>query len=549
MEKQQDIKGWIEHALMRRRDFLSLCAAGSLPILFGACQPQAATAHPSTPPHVSSTPSPTSTPAPTPTPTPVLNETAWTTFSESLQGTLVRPNDAQYAASSQLYHTQFAATKPSAIAYCASPTDVQAALAFVRKFNLAIAARSGGHSYAGYSTTTGLVLDVTRMDQVSVDASSGNATIGSGARLIDVYATLAQYNRVLPGGSCATVGIAGLTMGGGIGVLDRKFGLACDSLLSAQVVLANGELVTCDAHTNSDLFWALRGGGGGNFGVVTSFIFRTYPVSTLTRFTLSWQWSNAAAVVNAWQNWGPSAPDEVWSSCVLVTNNDKSGDPIVELNGVYVGSADPINALLQTLIDSIGSQPISNYVTTTDALDIMLYEASCYGKTVAECHLPSQNPQGQLPQDTSEAKSDFFTTKLPGQAIDALVSAIEKSQASSIPGGGGIGIDASGGAINRIAKDATAFVHRDALFSMQYTGSWTPGASSSTIAANRSWLNNTWQAMRPYASGSAYQNYIDPSLADWQQAYYGTNLARLRQIKKTYDPNNLFRFKQSIPRA
>jgi hypothetical protein len=221
----------------------------------------------------------------------------------------------------------------------------------------------------------------------------------------------------------------------------------------------------------------------------------------------------------------------------------------VEVNGVYVGSADPINALLQTLINNIGSQPVSNYVSTTDVLDVMLYEGGCYDKTVAECHLPSQNPQGQLAQDTSEAKSDFFTAKLPVTAIDALVSAIEQNQASSIPGGSGIGFDASGGAINRIAKDATAFVHRDDLFSIQYTGSWTPDSSSAIIAASLSWLNDTWQAMRPYASGSAYQNYIDPNLSNWQQAYYGSNLTRLKQIKKAYDPSNLFHFKQSIPLA
>lgn len=546
MKKQRDVKSWIEDASIRRRDFLSLCAIGSLPILLDACQLQPNTEEASASPYVPTKLSPTSTPDATPTP--VLNEAAWTDFSHSLQGTLVRPNSPQYATSLLLYHTQFT-TQPAAIAYCATAKDVQTAVNFVRTFKLAVAARSGGHSYAGYSTTTGLVLDVSRMNTVTVDANSGNATIGSGAKLIDVYSALTQYNRILSAGSCATVGIAGLTLGGGIGVIDRKFGLTIDNLLSAQVVLANGQLVTCDASHNADLFWALRGGGGGNFGVVTSFTFRTYPAPILTRFTLTWSWSDAAAVVNAWQNWAPSAPDELWSNCVLVTNNDKSSGPVVEINGVYVGSEDALNPMLQNLNTSIGSQPVSNYVTTDSVLNVMLYEANCYGKTVAECHLPSQNPQGQLTRDTSQAKSDFFTSKLPANAIDALVNAIAQSQASSVPGGSGIGFDASGGAINRIASDATAFVHRDALFSIQYTGSWTPGASSSTIATNLSWLNNTWQAMRPYASGSAYQNYIDPNLSNWQQAYYGTNLARLQQVKKTYDPSNLFYFKQSIPLA
>lgn len=546
MEKQPDFKHWIEEAPLRRRDFLSLCAIGSLPILLGACQSQPSTTA-SASPYVSK-PSPTNTPKATSTPAPVLNEAAWTDFSKSLQGTLIRPNSSQYGTSLLLYHTQFT-TQPAGIAYCTSPKDVQAAINFVRKFNLTVAARSGGHSYAGYSTTIGLVLDVTGMNTVTVDANTGNATIGSGAKLVDIYSTLSQYNRVLPGGSCATVGIAGLTMGGGIGVIDRKYGLTIDSLLSAQVVLANGQLVTCDSSQNSDLFWALRGGGGGNFGVVTSFTFRTYPAPTLTRFTLTWPWSSAAAVVNAWQSWAPTAADELWSNCVLLTNNDKSSGPIVEINGVYVGSENALNPLLQTLTNNIGSQPVSNYVTEDSVLDIMLYEAGCYNRSVAECHLPSQTPEGQLTRDTSQAKSDFFTSKLPANGINALVNAIEQSQNSSVPGGSGIGFDASGGAINRVAKDATAFAHRDTLFSIQYTGSWTTDSSSSEIAANLSWLNSTWQAMRPYASGSAYQNYIDPDLSNWQQAYYGANLTRLKQVKKTYDPGNLFHFKQSIPLA
>ena len=541
--KKQDLKGWVEDMPLKRRDFLSLCAAGSLPIMFGGCLSQPDTAASGSPSVITRSPV---TKTPNATPAPVLNEAAWTNFSKSLQGTLIRPSSAQYGTSLLLYHTQFT-TRPAALAYCASPKDVQTSLNFVSKYNVAIAARSGGHSYAGYSTTRGLVLDVSRMNAVTIDAGSGNATIGSGAKLVDVYAALTQRNRILPAGSCPTVGIAGLAMGGGIGVLGRKFGLTSDNLLSAQVVLANGQIVSCDSNHHADLFWALRGGGGGNFGIVTSFTFRTYPAPALTRFTLTWPWSSVAAVVNAWQNWAPSAPDELWSGCVLLTNVDKSSGPIIEINGVYVGSASALNPLLQHLKDSIGTQPASSYVTADSVLNIMLYEAGCYNKTVAACHLPSQNPQGQVKRDTSQARSDFFTTRLPARGIDALINAINQSQASSVPGGSGIGFDASGGAINRVAKDATAFVHRDALFSIQYTGSWEADASASAIAANLSWLKNTWQAMRPYASGSAYQNYIDPDLSNWQQAYYGGNLARLKQVKKSYDPGNLFHFKQSIP--
>ena len=152
---------------------------------------------------------------------------------------------------------------------------MQRSIAFVRAHDLPIAARSGGHSYAGYSTGTGLVCDVTAMHRVTVNGAAGTATVGAGARLIDLYAALAPHGVCVPGGSCPTVGIAGLTLGGGQGVVGRRFGLTCDVLTSLQVVTAAGDLLTCDANEHADLYWACRGGGGGNFGVATSFTFAT----------------------------------------------------------------------------------------------------------------------------------------------------------------------------------------------------------------------------------------------------------------------------------
>src|SRR5579875_2989369 len=492
---------------------------------------------------------PTPTPAVSPTRQVALTEADWSALGRDLQGTLIQPGNPQYAVAHQLFNTRFDNIAPAGVAYCASPADVQACLAFVRRFNLPVTVRSGGHSYAGYSTTSGLMLDVTRMNSVSLDTGTGAATIGGGAHLIDVYAALAQDGVVIPAGSCPTVGIAGLTLGGGVGVLGRKFGLTCDNLLSAQVVLADGTILTCNQNAHSDLFWALQGGGGGNFGVVTSFTFQAHPLQSLSLFTLDWQWKDAAAVLGAWQRWAPPAPDELWSNFLLLTTADKSTDPIVRVNGTYVGSVNQLNVLLGQLLNAAGAVPASRYVWSDTVLSAMLYEAGCYNRSVNACHLPSQNPQGQLQRAMDVAKSDYVTKVLPAQGISALVNAIAQRQTSPVPGGGGIGIDAYGGAINRVAANATAFVHRSALFSIQYTTAWPAGASQAVIAQNRAWLTNTWQAMRPYASGEAYQNYIDPDLANWLQAYYGANLARLQHIKATYDPGNLFHFAQSIPPA
>jgi hypothetical protein len=263
---------------------------------------------------------------------------------------------------------------------------------------------------------------------------------------------------------------------------------------------------------------------------------------------LRWPWSSAATVLNAWQGWAPQGPDEIWSNCLLATGA-KGSAPIVQVNGVYVGRVGPLNSLLQKLTSQIGVAPTLHFVSGVGVLDAMLYEAGCYGKTVNECHLPSQNPQGQVQRDASSVKSDYFVKALPQQGIQNLLNAIERRQSSSTLGDGGIGIDAYGGAINRVAADATAFVHRNVLFSAQYSGSWKAGDSAAVVAANRSWLNDTWQSMRSYASGFSYQNYVDPDLPNWLHAYYGSNLTRLQRIKATYDPGNFFHFAQSIPPA
>ncbi len=524
------------HLLTRRR-FLALGMLGALPGVLAACQKMLP---------VGTRPTPAPRPSPTPTSSPPT-EADWAALANSLQGSLIRPTSAGYPLAHQLFDPRFDSVQPMAIAYSASPADVQHCLTFAQQCGVPLVPRSGGHSYAGYSTSTGLVLDVSQMNTVSVDAQARTAAVGAGAKLIDVYAALAQAGLALPAGSCPTVGIAGLALGGGIGVLGRKFGLTCDNLLAAQVVLADGRLLTCDTNHDPDLFWALRGGGGGNFGVVTSFTFQVHPVSTLTLFTLNWNWGNAVKMVDAWQHWAPQAPDELWSNCLLLSSSNQHAEPLARINGVYVGEGAALDGLLQQLTDQIGTVPTSRYVSESGLLDAMLVEANCEGQTVGECHLPGQTPQGQVPRVTAGAKSDYFTSTLPRAGIEILVNFIARRQATSTLGAGGIGLDAYGGAINRVAADATAFVHRSALFSAQYSANWTVSDSDAIITANQQWLADLWQAMRPYASGAAYQNYIDPNLPDWPQAYYGANLARLQQVKAAYDPGNFFHFPQAIP--
>jgi FAD/FMN-containing dehydrogenase len=469
----------------------------------------------------------------------------WAALARDLSGSLVRPGEAGYTTARELFDPRFDSLHPAGIAYCRNPHDVTTCLAFVRKYGVPVAARCGGHSYAGWSSTSGLIIDVTKMAGVNV--SGGAATVGAGTRLIDFYNGLAAHGRAVPGGSCPTVGIAGLALGGGIGVVARAYGLTSDSVRSLQIVTADGQVRTCDASSNPDLYWACRGGGGGNFGVVTSFTFTTHPAGQIILFFLSWPWSQAARVISAWQSWAPHAPDELWSNLHLAAAPGGS-IPSIQVGGTYLGTVGAAHAQLEKLYAAAGSAPSSSFLESTSWLHAMLVEAGCASLTVNECHLPTQNSQGRLSRASEYAKSDFFTKPLTSQAIGTLLSGVESLQrVSGAPGGsGGIAFDALGGAVNRVAPGATAFVHRNALFDAQYTTGWPVGSASAGIDRQHAWLRAFWQSMRPYASGQAYQNYIDPDLTNWRQAYYGANYARLAQIKAAYDPHRLFTFPQAV---
>ena len=469
----------------------------------------------------------------------------WTALGRDLSGRLVRPGEAAYTVSKRLFDPRFDSTHPAGVAYCRNPHDVATCLAFVRKFGVPVAARCGGHSYAGWSSTSGLIVDVTPMAGVNVSGST--ATVGAGTRLIDFYNGLAAHGRAVPGGSCPTVGIAGLTLGGGVGVVSRAYGLTSDNVQSLQVVTADGQVRTCNSSTNADLFWACRGGGGGNFGVATSFTFTTHPAGEIVLFFLSWPWSQAARVISAWQSWAPHAPDALWSNLHLAAAPGGSV-PSIEVGGTYLGSISAAAAQLEKLYAAVGSHPSSPFTQTTSWLHAMLVEAGCASLTVNECHLPTQNPAGQLSRASEYAKSDFFTKPLSSHGIGTLLSGVETFQrVGGAPGAsGGIAFDALGGAVNRVAPDATAFVHRNALFQAQYTTTWPVGSAPAAVSRQHAWQQSYWQSMRPYASGQAYQNYIDPALTNWRQAYYGANYTRLTQVKARYDPDRVFMFPQAV---
>jgi hypothetical protein len=227
----------------------------------------------------------------------------------------------------------------------------------------------------------------------------------------------------------------------------------------------------------------------------------------------------------------------------------ESGTPTVRSAGVCVGSAGTLSSLLQPFLSAVGTAPTYNYVGPQTYLNAMLIEGGCEGLSVAQCHTPDQNPAGTLSRSSFAAKSAYVSAAPPSAGISAAVAGVQDLADQDPTLGGGLVFDAYGGAINTVTPAATAFVHRNALCCIESSVSWTTTTPAATISLGRQWLAQSATTMAPYTDGGAYQNYIDPTLVNWQQAYYGANLPRLSQVKTTYDPDGVFRFAQSIPGA
>ncbi|MGW0334518.1 FAD-binding oxidoreductase [Streptomyces sp. NPDC003011] len=465
----------------------------------------------------------------------------WPALARDLDGTLVRPGDADWPAARQLYNTRFDTLKPAAVAYVAHPDDIRTALAYARARGLPVAIRNGGHSYAGWSSGDGrLIVDVSELNRVR--ASGGTAVVGAGAKLIDVYRALAEKGVTIPAGTCPTVGISGLTLGGGHGVVSRAYGLTCDSLTQATLITADGTQLTANATDHKELFWALRGAGNGNFGVVTELRFGTHPAPQAVTAYLSWPWSRAAAVTKAWQEWGPSQPDEIWSSLHLAGSS--GGRATVSVAAFSLGTYGELQNAVDRLADRVGAPASSVSLRRRGYEEAMEIYAGCSSfSSDAQCRLPGstpgRSPQGALGRETYAARSDFFDRSLSPAGVRTLLG-----QLTSVRGGSGsIAFTALGGAVNRVPPTATAFVHRRSRTLAQYIASWRAGTDGS---AARSWLTAAHTAMKPYASGAAYQNYSDPALKDWRTAYYGAAAARLTTLKKQYDPDRFFTYPQAL---
>lgn len=450
------------------------------------------------------------------------------------------PDDEAYARVRLVENPRYDATRPLAVLSLGSAADVETAFAFAQNHGVPVAIRSGGHSYPGWSAGGGagtgvprsMVLDCRALDTVTVHAD-GTATVGAGAALAPVYDALGQRGRAIAGGSCATVGVGGLTLGGGVGVLTRAMGLTSDAVRSMRVVTAAGRARTVDAVRDPDLFWALRGGGGGHLGVVTSFTFATHVAPTLNTFYLTWPMSAAPQVIEAWQAWAPAADARLWSTLKALGGHKHPDGPILLLSGTWTGPTSTLDGQLAGLLDHA---PAPSYRSThvRSYREAMASYAGCSTIPVTRCHT---GPAGDLTREAFGATSHVAYDALTGGGISDLLDRVDKAQSSGLLEAG-ISMDALGGRVRDLDPDATAFVHRQALMTVQYTATFGGGIGSGEAAD--AYVRGFRSAMTPHWGGHAYVNYADSSIRAYRQAYFGANAARLAQIRAAYDPDGFF---------
>lgn len=443
----------------------------------------------------------------------------WTALRSRVGTRLLLPADAGYARMSQAYNRLFDGRRPAGVVRCAGLDDVRASVDFGVSSGLRVAARSGGHSYPGYSTPEdGLVIDLRDMAGIRLDRR-GVAEIGAGARLIEVYAALARVGRCVPGGTCASLGIAGLTLGGGMGVLDRAFGLTCDRLVAARVVTPGGRVVLASGQSEPELFWALRGGGGGNFGIVTTLWLRTEPLRELAVFELHFPDAASPAVFAAWQDWIPGAPDEMWAR-MLITGGTPASSTI---QGCFLGSSATAGRHLAELIRRSGTQPASQTVWDAAFLDAMRYFADCSDRSVRQCREAEASGQAFV------ASSRVQQRRADPTGVCALLDGRPRLTLLFEP---------LGGAVARTPVSATAFPHRDALATAQVFAPAGAGVEAEVATVQHE--------LAEMIGTGAYINYLDPGQQDWAQASYGPNLARLRAIARRWDPHSVLGFPQGL---
>ncbi|MFE1442270.1 FAD-binding oxidoreductase [Streptomyces sp. NPDC058739] len=450
--------------------------------------------------------------------------TDWERLREQVDGTVRLPGEPGFEENSGAFNKRYADIRAAGVLSVASVADVARGIAWAREQGVPVVARGGGHSYAGQAATTGLVLDLHGLRTVTVDRERELVTVGGGARSGDLYAELQRHDLAVPLGNSEEVGIGGLTLGGGVAAVSRAFGLTCDSLVETEVVLADGTVVTCNETEHPDLFWACKGGGGGNFGVNTSFTFQARPTVDSSTCLVVWPLEDAEAVLPVMQRIMRDAPDRF--AARIGVSRSAQDDGMVSVIGQHLGPAAELRELLAPAL-ATGS-PVK-----ADIEDRTYWEAKDYLR-----HETSGDPFAVRTRTVAEPLTEA--------GVDTLLTALRKWPGSGNPDGAGIALFTWGGAINRVPVTETAFPHRDVLFLISMDTSWSTDDPEEVRRANLDWLTELHTAMGEHARDASYANFADPDLTDAQAAYFGPNLDRLQEIKRHYDPDRVFTFRQAV---
>lgn len=450
-----------------------------------------------------------------------------------LTGRVIIPGEPGYEAARLVSNYYPSKNKfPDLIVYCQNTQDVQNAVKWARCNNKPIRIRSGGHNHEAFSTGTGtIVIDVSEMKQLQVDKAKSIAIVQPGITGGELYSKLYKVNLTQVGGTCSDVGISGLILTGGMGPLLRKQGLSCDNLLTFEMVDANGELLHATKdNAHKDLFWAACGGGGGNFGILTSMTIKVYPAKPVTWFNIGWDWNQPVdRVIAAWQDFF-SKDDRRWFSHLDVWAKafptEKFNKQPVKALGVFWGTPEEARKELAPLL-SIGKPNDQTIELVTWEKAIKLFEEAT---SVFITTKPEYKSTGA-----------FANQSLPPEAIAIINKTLQTSTSPLL----NVLLFSLGGAAQEIAPGDTAYFYRDAKFFVCYSDQW---LQEKDDAKQISELDALRQSLLPYAKGD-YIGNPDRSLKDYLTDYYGDNVQRLQCVKRKYDPENVFRFEQSIPPA
>lgn len=455
----------------------------------------------------------------------------------ALRGRLLLPGDAGYRAASAPANIRFDATRPLAVAQVAGERDVVACVQWCRAHGVRPVARGGGHSYAGFSTTRGLLIDLSRLRRVRLDRRTGVATMGGAALNADVLAATADGDWVLPGGTCLGVGVGGLVLGGGIGYNTHWGGLTADHLVGSRIVTADGRVRQLDARRHADLLWACRGGAGGSFGVNTQWTFRLprVPRAEVAFYRFDWRGADAAAAaLGAFDRLLVGAPAALNAVAMAQAAPVGAGGPREAIDvmsrGQFIGPLEELRALVQPLIDAAGT-PVRAQLTTMPFWEMQRMFASREGE---------RHAFGDFAR--------FSRAPLPEAAVARVVELLADCPSRTPEANGSIwSLGWVGGpVVGRVGRRATAYVHRDAHTLLRATPVWPRGAPRTVRDGLLAWTDQVIEAIAPHTPARSYQNFPNRRIRDWPRQYYGENYRRLQRVKAAYDPHELFRHAQSV---